>query len=170
MSFSNKKSQAWTYNSMDENKNPPFIASATLLLMLSTCSPTTLSCFGSSGLKRDVLLKNTKVQVFFFSIPYGRPKKKRTKLHQKNNKPCLEWIAAFYSLLGGDWSIHFGWQDPFRGSPHILVLAEAYNAWDGQPAIGNTCLEGPGWVWSGSQFLLKGQSIHGAIWKGNNPS
>ena len=32
------------------------------------------------------------------------------------------------------------WQDPFRGSPHILVLAEAYNAWDGQPAIGNTCL------------------------------
>ena len=31
-------------------------------------------------------------------------------------------------------------QDPFRGSPHILVLAEAYNAWDGQPAIGNTQL------------------------------
>merc|ERR1711972_358736 len=28
--------------------------------------------------------------------------------------------------------------DPFRGSPHILVLAEAYNAWDKQPAIGNT--------------------------------
>lgn len=29
-------------------------------------------------------------------------------------------------------------KDPFRGSPHILVLAESYNAWDGQPAIGNT--------------------------------
>eukprot|EP00435_Cladocopium_sp_Y103_P062652 s594_g24.t1 len=29
-------------------------------------------------------------------------------------------------------------KDPFRGSPHILVLAEAYNAWDGQPATGNT--------------------------------
>jgi len=32
-------------------------------------------------------------------------------------------------------------KDPFRGSPHILVLAEAYNAWDGQPAIGNTRAE-----------------------------
>ena len=31
-------------------------------------------------------------------------------------------------------------EDPFRGSPHILVLAESYNAWDGQPAIGNTNL------------------------------
>merc|ERR1719428_1429197 len=29
-------------------------------------------------------------------------------------------------------------KDPFRGAPHILVLCEAYNAWDGQPAIGNT--------------------------------
>lgn len=32
-------------------------------------------------------------------------------------------------------------KDPFRGRPHILVLAEAYNAWDGQPAIGNTRAE-----------------------------
>eukprot|EP00438_Fugacium_kawagutii_P025715 Skav210471 [mRNA] locus=scaffold737:390169:414207:- [translate_table: standard] len=32
-------------------------------------------------------------------------------------------------------------KDPFRGAPHILVLAEAYNAWDGQPAIGNTRAE-----------------------------
>jgi len=32
-------------------------------------------------------------------------------------------------------------KDPFRGSPHILVLAEAYNAWDGQPATGNTRAE-----------------------------
>merc|ERR1719265_2083937 len=34
--------------------------------------------------------------------------------------------------------------DPFRGAPHILVLAEAINAWDGKPAIGNTrahCVE-----------------------------
>merc|ERR1719181_2091543 len=29
-------------------------------------------------------------------------------------------------------------KDPFRGAPHIIVLAEAYNAWDGEPAIGNT--------------------------------
>merc|ERR1719235_329499 len=29
-------------------------------------------------------------------------------------------------------------KDPFRGAPHILVLCEAYNAWDGQPSIGNT--------------------------------
>merc|ERR1719454_196278 len=29
-------------------------------------------------------------------------------------------------------------KDPFRGAPHILVLAEAYNAWDDQPSIGNT--------------------------------
>eukprot|EP00931_Biecheleriopsis_adriatica_P028738 TRINITY_DN1712_c0_g1_i1.p1 TRINITY_DN1712_c0_g1~~TRINITY_DN1712_c0_g1_i1.p1 ORF type:complete len:407 (-),score=90.97 TRINITY_DN1712_c0_g1_i1:114-1265(-) len=29
-------------------------------------------------------------------------------------------------------------KDPFRGAPHILVLAEAINAWDGQPSIGNT--------------------------------
>jgi glutamine synthetase len=28
--------------------------------------------------------------------------------------------------------------DPFRGAPHVLVLAEAYNAWDNKPAIGNT--------------------------------
>jgi len=28
--------------------------------------------------------------------------------------------------------------DPFRGEPHVLVLAEAYNAWDGKPSIGNT--------------------------------
>merc|ERR1711972_1073772 len=28
--------------------------------------------------------------------------------------------------------------DLFRGAPHVLVLAEAYNAWDGKPAIGNT--------------------------------
>merc|ERR1719359_702959 len=28
--------------------------------------------------------------------------------------------------------------DPFRGSPHVLVLAEAYNAWDDKPSIGNT--------------------------------
>eukprot|EP00930_Biecheleria_cincta_P026864 TRINITY_DN1888_c0_g1_i5.p1 TRINITY_DN1888_c0_g1~~TRINITY_DN1888_c0_g1_i5.p1 ORF type:complete len:404 (-),score=93.58 TRINITY_DN1888_c0_g1_i5:99-1310(-) len=35
-------------------------------------------------------------------------------------------------------------KDPFRGAPHILVLAEAYNAWDGEPSIGNTrakCVE-----------------------------
>merc|ERR1719327_2593612 len=31
--------------------------------------------------------------------------------------------------------------DPFRGAPHVLVLAEAYNAWDGQPSIGNTRAE-----------------------------
>merc|ERR1719199_1537722 len=31
--------------------------------------------------------------------------------------------------------------DPFRGAPHILVLAEAYNAWDGKPTIGNTRAE-----------------------------
>merc|ERR1719326_1402506 len=31
--------------------------------------------------------------------------------------------------------------DPFRGAPHVLVLAEAYNAWNGQPAIGNTRAE-----------------------------
>jgi len=28
--------------------------------------------------------------------------------------------------------------DPFRGAPHILVICDAVNAWDGQPAIGNT--------------------------------
>jgi len=35
-------------------------------------------------------------------------------------------------------------KDPFRGPPHVLVLADAYNAWDGKPAIGNTraaCVE-----------------------------
>merc|ERR1719395_99816 len=31
--------------------------------------------------------------------------------------------------------------DPFRGAPHVLVLAEAYNAWDGKPSIGNTRAE-----------------------------
>jgi glutamine synthetase len=29
-------------------------------------------------------------------------------------------------------------KDPFRGAPHIIVLAEAYNAWDNLPTIGNT--------------------------------
>merc|ERR1719450_1976677 len=29
-------------------------------------------------------------------------------------------------------------KDPFRGPPHILVLADAWNAWDDKPAIGNT--------------------------------
>jgi glutamine synthetase len=29
-------------------------------------------------------------------------------------------------------------KDPFRGAPHILVLADVYNAWDGNPSIGNT--------------------------------
>merc|ERR1719282_80191 len=29
-------------------------------------------------------------------------------------------------------------KDPFRGAPHVLVLADCYNAWDDQPAIGNT--------------------------------
>merc|ERR1712170_267848 len=28
--------------------------------------------------------------------------------------------------------------DPFRGYPHVMVLTDAYNAWDDQPAIGNT--------------------------------
>jgi len=28
--------------------------------------------------------------------------------------------------------------DPFRGYPHVLVLADCYNAWDDKPAIGNT--------------------------------
>jgi len=28
--------------------------------------------------------------------------------------------------------------DPFRGFPHVMVLTDAYNAWDGRPAIGNT--------------------------------
>jgi len=32
-------------------------------------------------------------------------------------------------------------KDPFRGAPHILVLAEAYNAWDGKPAVGNSRAE-----------------------------
>jgi len=27
--------------------------------------------------------------------------------------------------------------DPFRGEPHVLVLADAWNAWDNQPSIGN---------------------------------
>jgi len=34
--------------------------------------------------------------------------------------------------------------DPFRGYPHVLVLCDAYNAWDDAPAIGNTraaCVE-----------------------------
>merc|ERR1711865_586042 len=29
-------------------------------------------------------------------------------------------------------------EDPFRGFPHVMVLTDAYNAWDDQPAIGNT--------------------------------
>jgi len=29
-------------------------------------------------------------------------------------------------------------KDPFRGAPHVLVLADCWNAWDDQPAIGNT--------------------------------
>merc|ERR1712107_135690 len=29
-------------------------------------------------------------------------------------------------------------EDPFRGYPHIIVLAESYNAWDDKPSIGNT--------------------------------
>lgn len=28
--------------------------------------------------------------------------------------------------------------DPFRGEPHVLVLADAWNAWDDKPSIGNT--------------------------------
>jgi len=28
--------------------------------------------------------------------------------------------------------------DPFRGYPHVIVLTDAYNAWDDAPAIGNT--------------------------------
>jgi len=32
-------------------------------------------------------------------------------------------------------------KDPFRGAPHVLVLAEAYNAWDKQPSIGNSRAE-----------------------------
>jgi len=31
--------------------------------------------------------------------------------------------------------------DPFRGAPHVLVLADAWNAWDDKPAIGNTRAE-----------------------------
>jgi len=31
--------------------------------------------------------------------------------------------------------------DPFRGAPHVLVLADAYNAWDSRPSIGNTRAE-----------------------------
>jgi len=34
--------------------------------------------------------------------------------------------------------------DPFRGYPHVMVLADCWNAWDDAPAIGNTrqaCLE-----------------------------
>ncbi|CAE8717221.1 unnamed protein product [Polarella glacialis] len=31
--------------------------------------------------------------------------------------------------------------DPFRGPPHVLVLADAWNAWDDKPAIGNTRAE-----------------------------
>merc|ERR1719284_1940012 len=31
--------------------------------------------------------------------------------------------------------------DPFRGAPHVLVVAEAYNAWDKKPSIGNTRAE-----------------------------
>jgi glutamine synthetase len=29
-------------------------------------------------------------------------------------------------------------KDPFRGAPHILVMCDVWNAWDGQPTIGNT--------------------------------
>jgi glutamine synthetase len=29
-------------------------------------------------------------------------------------------------------------KDPFRGAPHVLVLAECVNAWDGKPAVGNS--------------------------------
>eukprot|EP00746_Dinoflagellata_sp_MGD_P002211 gnl/MRDRNA2_/MRDRNA2_104279_c0_seq1.p1 gnl/MRDRNA2_/MRDRNA2_104279_c0~~gnl/MRDRNA2_/MRDRNA2_104279_c0_seq1.p1 ORF type:complete len:426 (+),score=59.41 gnl/MRDRNA2_/MRDRNA2_104279_c0_seq1:101-1378(+) len=32
-------------------------------------------------------------------------------------------------------------KDPFRGEPHVLVLADAYNAWDDKPAKGNTRAE-----------------------------
>jgi len=28
--------------------------------------------------------------------------------------------------------------DPFRGYPHVMVVCDVYNAWDDQPAIGNT--------------------------------
>merc|ERR1719198_1606998 len=29
-------------------------------------------------------------------------------------------------------------KDPFRGAPHVMVLCDCVNAWDGKPAIGNT--------------------------------
>jgi len=28
--------------------------------------------------------------------------------------------------------------DPFRGAPHILVMCDVFNAWDGKPSIGNS--------------------------------
>merc|ERR1719284_1014625 len=31
--------------------------------------------------------------------------------------------------------------DPFRGAPHVLVLAEAINAWDKEPSAGNSRAE-----------------------------
>merc|ERR1719401_393412 len=31
--------------------------------------------------------------------------------------------------------------DPFRGAPHVLVLAEAVNAWDQKLSVGNTRAE-----------------------------
>ncbi|CAE8644215.1 unnamed protein product, partial [Polarella glacialis] len=31
--------------------------------------------------------------------------------------------------------------DPFRGPPHVLVMADCWNAWDDKPAIGNTRAE-----------------------------
>mmetsp|Transcript_97274 Transcript_97274/g.178260 ORF Transcript_97274/g.178260 Transcript_97274/m.178260 type:complete len:375 (+) Transcript_97274:58-1182(+) len=31
--------------------------------------------------------------------------------------------------------------DPFRGYPHVLVLTDCWNAWDDEPAIGNTRAE-----------------------------
>ena len=71
-------------------------------------------------------------------------KKKTPRGSPKNQKHiCLEVAALKTSCWEGIAPLIHSfriWQDPFRGSPHILVLAEAYNAWDGQPAIGNTCL------------------------------
>jgi glutamine synthetase len=32
-------------------------------------------------------------------------------------------------------------KDPFRGAPHILVMCDVFNAWDGKPSIGNTRAE-----------------------------
>jgi len=108
---------------------------------------------GSNALAKLTSYKNCLLAEYVWLDAHQKPRSKTKTMTTRPLKAsdCGVWNydgSSTEQAEGGNSEINLKpravFDDPFRGYPHVLVIADCWNAWDDTPAIGNTrqaCLE-----------------------------